>query len=114
MRHQSASEKNSAASVNPPIVATMPWRVQTVAVVGALRLHVRFVDDLEGDVDLQALVNSPQAGLFESLRDDVLFNAVCIDHGAVTWPNGLDIAPDAMYRAIREKGVFSPSQEAKS
>ncbi len=26
--------------------------------------------------------------------------------GAVQWPNGVDLAPDAMYEAIRESGVY--------
>lgn len=114
MRHQSASEEDRAASVNPPIVASMPWRVQSVSVVGPLRLRVSFIDAIEGDVELAALVKSEKAGVFEMLRDADVFNRVYIEHGAVTWPNGPDIAPDAMYRAIREHGIFAPSPEVNS
>jgi hypothetical protein len=31
-----------------------------------------------------------------------------VELGAATWPNGADLAPDAMYDAIREHGVYTP------
>jgi hypothetical protein len=31
---------------------------------------------------------------------------VTIEHGAVTWPGELDLAPDAMHDAIRQHGVW--------
>jgi len=114
MRHQSAAEKDRTPSVNPPIVASMPWRVQSVVVTGSLHLRVTFMDQLQGDVDLTDLVMSSRAGVFQALRDDSVFNSVFIEHGAITWPDGPDLAPDAMYRAIREQGVFRPSAEIKS
>ena len=30
-----------------------------------------------------------------------------IEMGAVQWPNGADLAPDAMYDAIRQSGVWT-------
>jgi hypothetical protein len=33
-----------------------------------------------------------------------LFQRVCVDEfGAVSWPNGADLAPDALYRALAER-----------
>jgi len=29
-----------------------------------------------------------------------------LDYGAVAWPNGADIAPEAMYEAIRQTGLW--------
>ena len=43
---------------------------------------------------------------FEPLTDESLFRQVRVDLGAVTWPTGADLAPDAMYDAIRASGEW--------
>ena len=45
--------------------------------------------------------------VFEPLRDPELFSQARIVMGAVTWPNGADLAPDAMHDEIRAKGVWT-------
>ena len=82
----------------------MPWRVVSVKALPDFRLHVRFVDGTEGTVDLDPLVHSPGAGVFAYLADSALFAQVFVQHGAVTWPGEIDLAPDAMYAEIK-KGV---------
>jgi hypothetical protein len=52
-------------------------------------------------------VHSSKAGLFAALSDPTLFAQVTLDMGAVTWPGELDLAPDAMYSAIKEHGVWT-------
>jgi hypothetical protein len=42
--------------------------------------------------------------LFEPLRDPALFAEARVVLGAVQWPNGGDLAPDAMYDEIRANG----------
>ena len=44
--------------------------------------------------------------VFEPLRDPAMFGEVRVVMGAVQWPNGADLAPDAMYDAFREGGVW--------
>jgi hypothetical protein len=44
--------------------------------------------------------------IFEPLRDPAVFAQARIALGAIQWPNGADLAPDAMYDAIRERGVW--------
>ena len=45
--------------------------------------------------------------VFEPLRDPALFRQVSVDEfGAVCWPNGADLAPDAMYEEIKAHGVW--------
>lgn len=44
--------------------------------------------------------------VFEALRDAAIFAQAQVVLGAIQWPNGADLAPDAMYDAIRERGVW--------
>ncbi len=70
------------------------------------RLHVAFVDGTEGDVELDAFLKDPavENTVFGPLREAAYFGLVGISLGAVLWPNGADLAPDAMYDQIREHG----------
>jgi hypothetical protein len=68
------------------------------------RLHVRFNDGLEGEVDLAQEVRSPDAGVFAELADPARLVAVEVVFGAVTWEGGIDLAPDAMHAEIKAHG----------
>lgn len=46
--------------------------------------------------------------VFEPLRDPAFFGQAFLDHGAVTWPNDADLAPDAMRNAIVAQGSWQP------
>ena len=101
MRPQSVAEDNSAAAGAPAIRPVMPWRVMSVEALRGYRLRIRFLDGLEGIVDMSGLVASPNAGVFSVLADSEAFNRVFVALGAVCWPNGLDIARDAIYAEIK-------------
>jgi hypothetical protein len=71
------------------------------------RLWVRFTDGVEGVVDLSALVGR---GIFAPLADEAAFARAAIDEfGAVCWPNGADLAPDAMHAALKRHGRWRPA-----
>jgi hypothetical protein len=106
MRAQAAAEEDRATSIAPAIQPSMPWRVRQVTALGGYRLAVQFVDGTAGAVDMSDLVASPNAGVFEQLRDPALFAQVHVEHGAVVWPGELDLAPDAMHAAIVENGEW--------
>lgn len=106
MRSQSAAQPDSPVAVTPLIQPRMPWRVVAVAALPGWRLHVRFVDSTEGIVELTALIHSPGAGVFAGLADAARFAQVAVSHGAVTWPGELDLAPDAMYAAMKQTGTW--------
>ena len=92
--------------MTPPVQAAAPWRVAHVKVLSGFRLHVRFNDGTEGNVELSDFVHSGSAGIFAALRDATLFAQARIECGALTWPGDLDLAPDAMHRAIKEHGTW--------
>jgi hypothetical protein len=79
----------------------MYWDVASVKPARHLALTVKFVDGLHGEVCFQP---SHLTGVFESLKDEAYFNSVYVDHGVVTWPGELDLAPDAMHAAIKKRG----------
>ncbi len=90
----------------PPVNSRATWRVADVHALPGYRLRVRFNDATEGEVDLSSLLLSAGAGVFAPLRDEALFRQVHVALGAVTWPGDLDLAPDAMYQAIRDHGKW--------
>lgn len=88
------------------VIPSMPWRVAEVRPLPGFCIEVLFLDGTKGKVDMSRLVTSERAGVFAALRDQAVFNQVHIEYGAVTWPAELDLAPDAMYRAIKEHGQW--------
>jgi hypothetical protein len=40
------------------------------------------------------------------LQDPAVFGQLQVTDGFVTWPGELDLAPDAMYEAIKENGQW--------
>jgi hypothetical protein len=80
--------------------------VNEVRVKPPCSLWVQFADGVEGEVDLSELIGH---GVFRSLTDQGTFARVGIDEfGAVCWPDGPDLAPDAMYSALRTDGIWRP------
>lgn len=77
--------------------------VISVEVIAPFSLKVTFEDNTVGNVTI-----SPTwlTGIFESLKDEELFKQAFIENGAVTWPNGLDLSPDNMYREIKLRGRY--------
>ena len=64
------------------------------------RLYLEFDDGARGVVDLSERLFGP---MFEPLKDPELFGQVRIDEfGAVSWPNGADLAPDALREVLAE------------
>ena len=58
-------------------------------------LEVVFADGTRCTVSMKDRLFGP---VFEPLRDPNLFSQVTVDEfGAICWPNGADLAPDAIY-----------------
>ena len=97
-----------APEVEPAISHTVPWRVSAVNIMAEGVLRVTFVDGTAGEVDMRAFLANPKTNgtVFESLRDPAIFGQARVALGAIEWPNGADLAPDAMYDAIREHDIW--------
>ena len=70
------------------------WKVTNLRVLPGHRLEVAFADGHSGVVDLS---KDRFDGILAPLADEAFFAQALIHDGVVTWPNGAEIAPDAMY-----------------
>ncbi len=69
----------------------------------AYRLFVEFADGVKGEVDLSDRLFGP---VFEPLKDPEFFSQAGIDQfGVVCWPNGADLAPDALHETLASQHV---------
>ena len=63
----------------------------------------RFDDGSEKHVDVSQWFKGP---VFKPLKDSKFFKRFFIEAGTLAWPNGVDIAPEALYEAddVRSAG----------
>ena len=108
MRTESNAEDHLTSDLEPPITSSMPWRVTHVEALADHRLRVTFLDGLTGIVDLSRRVHALNAGVFAPLADPARFAQVSLEYGAVTWPGGVDLAPDAMHHALQQSPLWTP------
>ena len=60
-----------------------------------LKLTVVFAKGDRGVFDCSSYANDP---FWAKLRDVDFFRQVTLDHGVLTWPNGVDIAPEEVWQ----------------
>ncbi len=73
-------------------------KVIRVAALRGYRLHVEFDDGTVGEIDMADRLFGP---VFEPLHDPNEFGKVFVDEfGAIAWPCGADLAPDAIHRRL--------------
>ena len=100
MQGETSPEQYSTSGLIP---VPVKWHVKFVNVIDHLKLDVVFLDGTQGTVIIDP---SWCTGVFSDLLDPEVFKTATVDQGAVTWPNGLDLAPDAMYEKILEHGSY--------
>ena len=76
-------------------------KVVEVRPLDGYRLWLRFQDGVSGIADLSAELWGP---MFEPLKDAALFAqaSVHLELETVTWPNGADLTPEFLYRAVQK------------
>lgn len=82
---------------------------------GGYRLFVRFEDGVQGEVDLETIIQFE--GVFASLKDRTEFARVSVNQelGTVCWPSGADLDPDVLYAIITNSPIpdFNPHSPAR-
>jgi hypothetical protein len=101
-------KKNQVPKKNtsPAVIPSAPWRLINVRPLANYRLEVEFNDGTCGFVEMEKYINNPTSGVFRKLKDLTLFNKVYLAHGAVTWPEDIDLAPDTMHHEIKHHGKW--------
>jgi hypothetical protein len=79
---------------------TMLKDVVEVRPLGGYRVHLRFEDGAQGELDLARLIRF--RGVFAPLKDETEFARVRVDAelGTIVWPNGADLDPDVLYAEL--------------
>jgi len=84
----------------------MLTKITSFEKVGGFRLRVHFNDGTQGIHDFTSMVNGP-GSLLEPLRDQTYFARAFLEFGALTWPNGFDIAPEWLRRDMVSAGELT-------
>ena len=80
---------------------------------GGYKIHVKFSDGLEGEIDL---VDELWGEVFEPLKDLAAFRNFRLNEelGTITWPSGADLAPEFLYeRAAAQPGTAADGPPAR-
>ena len=74
-------------------------RLKSACHLGGYRVRLEFTDGVAGEVDLE---NQLWGEVFEPLRDPAYFRRFKVhpELNTLTWPNGADLAPEYLYRAV--------------
>lgn len=80
-------------------------KIAKIEPLGGFRLRVVFSDGSVGEQDFAAVVTAG-GPMLEPLRDPAYFARVFVEFGALTWPNGYDLAPNALYAEMASAGLL--------
>jgi hypothetical protein len=73
-------------------------------------IAARFDDGTEKEIDISQWFKGP---VFRPLKDLKFFKRFFVEAGTLAWPNGVDIAPEALYRARVSKPRVNKKRAGK-
>jgi hypothetical protein len=76
--------------------------------VSGFIVSTRFDDGTEKRIDVSQWFKGP---VFEPLRNLKVFKKFFIEGGTLAWPNGVDIAPEALYAATDSTKTHNKKME---
>jgi hypothetical protein len=76
----------------------MHWDVKVVRPSENFRIYVEVENGSKGYFDMKPYLD---LGIFKELKNEAYFRTVGIVHGAVTWPNEQDIAPETLLAELQ-------------
>jgi len=77
-------------------------KIESVTYVSGYTLHVKFLDGVEGDIELTELVSK---GIFKVLQNQKLFEKVFNTGYSIAWSEELEIDSDTIYMELSGKSI---------
>lgn len=77
-------------------------KIESVKYISGFTLHVKFLDGVEGDVELSDLVSK---GIFKVLQNQELFAKAYNTGYSIAWSEQLEIDSDKIYMEISGKSI---------
>jgi len=71
--------------------------------VNGFIIAMRFNDGTEKHIDISQWFKGP---VFKALKDPKFFAKFFVEGGTLAWPNGVDIAPEALYDAVDVRSLL--------
>ena len=90
----------------------MLTKVTSIQRLGGFRLQITFNDESSGVHDFSAMVQET-GSMLDPLRDENYFALVFLEFGALTWPNGFDIAPEWLRREMSARDELERNAAAE-
>lgn len=85
-------------------------QVVSAKYVGGFVIATRFDDGTEKQIDIsQWFKGGP---VFKPLKDSRFFKRFFIEAGTLAWPNGVDIAPEALYETAEAQPIAKKRKPA--
>lgn len=76
--------------------------VESAEYIEDYKIHVRFNNGEEGNVDLRDTVFDDKREIFKALRDKDYFKNFHLTLNTIGWPNQLDLAPEYLREKMAE------------
>ena len=68
----------------------------------SFKIQIKYTDGLVGEVNLSSLFAKPKNLAAEVVKGQ-LFDKCYVESGALAWPNGLELCPDAVRMKLKTK-----------
>ena len=68
--------------------------------VDGYKIQISFNDHRQGIVDLSDVMRQDHRPIFNELLDTVQFKKFRVDADTLVWDNGLDLAPEFLYKRL--------------
>ena len=65
------------------------------------QIEIVFNDNKKGVVDLKNIIENDSRSIFQELKDKTKFSQIRVDMDTIIWQNGLDLAPEFLYKMIQ-------------